>query len=83
MDQITVKETNPILSSLIDKVNESHQATLITVADNKKAILLSVEEWDSIQETLYLLSIPGVKDDLIQGKNTDWEDCTPLEEVEW
>ena len=83
MDKITVKETNPTLSSLIDKVNESHQATLITVANNKKAILLSVEEWDSIQETLYLLSIPGVKDDLIKGKNTDWEDCTPLEEVEW
>jgi prevent-host-death family protein len=83
MDKITIKETNPTLSSLIDKVNQSHQATLITVADNKKAILLSVEEWDSIQETLYLLSIPGVKDDLIKGKNTDWEDCTPLEEVEW
>jgi prevent-host-death family protein len=83
MDKITVKETNPTLSYLIDKVNESHQATLITVADNKKAILLSVEEWDSIQETLYLLSIPGVKDDLIKGKNTDWEDCTPLEEVKW
>ena len=83
MDKITVKETNPTLSSLIDKVNESHQATLITVANNKKAILLSVEEWDSIQETLYLLSIPRVKNDLIKGKNTDWEDCTPLEEVEW
>ena len=83
MDKITVKETNPTLSSLIDKVNESHQATLITVANNKKAILLSVEEWDSIQETLYLLSIPGVKDDLIEGKNTNWEDCTPLEKVEW
>lgn len=83
MDKITVKETNPTLSSLIDKVNESHQATLITVANNKKAILLSVEEWDSIQETLYLLSILRVKNDLIKGKNTDWEDCTPLEEVEW
>ena len=83
MDKITVKETNPTLFSLIDKVNESHQATLITVANNKKAILLSVEEWDSIQETLYLLSIPRVKNDLIKGKNTDWEDCTPLEEGEW
>ena len=38
MDKITVIETNPTLCSLIDKVNESHQATLITVANNKKAI---------------------------------------------
>lgn len=83
MNRITIKETNPTLSSLIDKVNESHQATLITVDHNKKAVLLSVEEWNSIQETLYLLTIPGAKNDLIKGKNTDWEDCTPLEEVEW
>jgi PHD/YefM family antitoxin component YafN of YafNO toxin-antitoxin module len=83
MNKITLKETDPILSSLIDKVNESHEATLITVDHNKQAILLSVEEWNSIQETLYLLSIPGVKEDLIQGKNTEWEDCTPLEKVEW
>jgi prevent-host-death family protein len=83
MNRITIKETNPTLASLIDKVNESHQATLITVDRHKKAVLISVEEWNSIQETLYLLSIPGVKDDLIEGKNTDWQDCTPLEEVEW
>ena len=83
MKQITVHETNPTLSSLIDKVNDSHQATMIIIDDNKKAVMLSVEEWNSIQETLYLLSIPGVKDDLLKGKNTQWEDCTPLEEVEW
>lgn len=65
MNSITIKETNPILTSIIDKVNESHQPTLITV-ENKKAVLVSVEEWDSIQETLYLLSIPGVKDNLIE-----------------
>ena len=83
MNSITINDTNPTLSSLIDKVNESQQATLITVDNNKKAVLLSVEEWNSIQETLYLLSIPGVKDDLIKGRNTDWKDCTPLDKVEW
>lgn len=56
---------------------------MITVDKNKKAVLISIEEWNSIQETLYLLSIPGVKEDLIEGKNTDWEECTPLEQVEW
>jgi antitoxin YefM len=54
-----------------------------TVDNHKQAVLVSVNEWNSIQETLYLMSIPGVKDDLIEGKNTDWKDCTPLEEVEW
>ncbi len=83
MNSITIKEKNPILSSLIEQVNESKQATLITIDNNKKAVLISLEEWSSLQETLYLLSIPGVKDDLIDGKNTDWEECTPLEQVEW
>ena len=83
MKQIAIKETNPTLASLIDKVNDTHQATMITMDNHKKAILVSVEQWDSIQETLYLISIPGVKDDLIEGKNTEWENCTPIEDVVW
>ncbi len=83
MKEINIKEDNPTLSSLIDNINQDNQATMITVDNNKQAVLVSVDEWNSIQETLYLISIPGVKDDLIEGKNTDWEDCTPLEDVEW
>ncbi len=83
MKEINIKEDNPTLSSLIDNINQDNQATMITVDNNKQAVLVSVDEWNSIQETLYLISIPGVKDDLIEGKNTDWEDCTPIEDVEW
>lgn len=83
MKEINIKESNPTLSDLIDNLNESNQATMITINHDKKAVLVSVDEWNSIQETLYLISIPGVKDDLIEGKNTDWEDCKPLEEIEW
>jgi antitoxin YefM len=83
MKEIHIQENNPTLASLIDNINQSNQAAMITIEKNKKAILVSVDEWESIQETLYLISIPGVKDDLIEGKNTDWEECTPLEEIEW
>jgi prevent-host-death family protein len=83
MKNITIKETNPTLSSLIEKVNETNQATLVTLEKNKKAVLVPLQEWNSIQETLYLLSIPGVKKDLLEGKNTNWEDCTPIEDIEW
>ncbi|ACB53415.1 unknown [Crocosphaera subtropica ATCC 51142] len=83
MNNINIEEANALLSSLIDQVNISHEATLITVENHKQAVLISLDEWKSLQETLYLLSIPGVKDDLIKGKNTPWEDCTPLDEVEW
>jgi prevent-host-death family protein len=83
MNNINIEESHPILTSLIDQVNTSHQATLITTGDHKQAVLISLEEWKALQETLYLLSISQVKEDLIAGKNTPWEDCTPLEEVEW
>ncbi len=83
MNNVIVKEINPTLASLIDRVNETNQPTMVTIDDHKKIVLVSVEEWNSIQETLYLLSNPKVKEDLIEGKNTHWEDCQPLEELDW
>ena len=78
MNHINLKDPNPTLVDLIDKVNQSQEATLITIDEQKQAVLVSLEEWNGLQETLYLSSIPGVKDDLIIGKNTSWEDCVPL-----
>jgi prevent-host-death family protein len=83
MNSVTVNEINPTLSSLIDTVNQTNQPTMVTINNSKKAVLVSIEEWNSIQETLYLLSIPKVKEDLIEGKNTDWEACTPVEQLDW
>ena len=74
---------NPTLADLIDRVNQGQPATLITINEQKQAVLVSLEEWNGLQETLYLSSIPGVKNDLIAGKNTPWEDCVPLDKVEW
>jgi antitoxin YefM len=67
MNHINLKDPNPTLVDLIDKVNQSQEATLITIDEQKQAILVSLEEWKGLQETLYLSSIPGVKD---EGKNT-------------
>ena len=83
MNHINLKEPNLTLADLIDKVNQGQEATLITIDEQKQAVLVSLEEWKGLQETLYLSSIPGVKDDLLEGKNTSWEDCVPLEKVEW
>ena len=83
MNHINLKEPNPTLANLIDQVNQGQQATLITINEQKQAVLVSLEEWNGLQETLYLSSIPGLKDDLIAGKNTSWEDCVPLDKVEW
>ena len=47
---------------------------------NGNAIVISEDEYNSLVETVYLLSIPGMKEKLIDGKNTSLDDC---EELKW
>ena len=47
------------------------------------AVVLSEDEYNGLVDTLYLLSIPGLKEELIDGKNTSSEECLPENEVEW
>lgn len=77
---ITVNEAQKYLPSLIDSVNQSHQPVIIS-GENSNAVLLSETDWRSMQETLYLLSIPGMRESIQEGLNTPIEDCD--EEIEW
>lgn len=47
------------------------------------AILMSEEEYQSWQETLYLCSIPQMKESLLAGKDTDLKDCIAEEDFQW
>lgn len=47
------------------------------------AVLISEADYNGLMETLYLTSIPEMKEKLIKGKNTPKEDCVAEEEVEW
>lgn len=47
------------------------------------AILISEADYNGLMETLYLTSIPELKEKLVKGKNTPKEECIPEEEVEW
>lgn len=77
---ISVKVAQQQLQDLIDAVSQSHQP--ITIAgQNSNAILLSEADWVSVQETLYLLSIPGMRESIREGLATPIEDCA--RELEW
>jgi antitoxin YefM len=56
------------LYRLIDEVSLSHNQILITGKEHN-AVLVSEEDWASIQESLYLLSIPGMRQSIIEGLN--------------
>ena len=60
---ISVQVAQQQLQDLIDKVSQSHQPIVIT-GQGSNAVLLSEADWASIQETLYLLSVPGMQEPL-------------------
>jgi len=45
------------------------------------AVLVSEADWDAISETLYLLSVPGMRESVIEGMNEPLSACT--QELEW
>jgi antitoxin YefM len=74
MNVISATEAQNKIISLIDEVAEEHKPIKIT-GENSNAVLLSEEDWNAMQETLYLLSIPNMRESIIEGMNTPVEDC--------
>ena len=68
------------LYRLIDEIAASHEPILIT-GKRAKAVLVAEDDWRSIQETLHLLSIPGMRESIIDGLNTPASECS--EEPGW
>ena len=66
MTTITATKARSQLYSLIDQVDNSHQPVQIT-GKRSDAVLISESDWRSIQETLYLVSIPGMRKSIIEG----------------
>ena len=59
---------------IIEEVINTHEPTYVT-GKNGNIVILSEEDWRSIQETLYLDSIPGMKEKILTGLNTPIEEC--------
>ena len=70
MTSVTATEARKRLYALIDEVGHSHEAVQIT-GKRGNAVLLSEGDWRSIQETLHLVSIPGMRESILQGMATD------------
>ena len=59
---------------LIRDTVKTHETIIIT-GKNGNVVVMSEEDYRSIQETLYLCSIPGMREKLIEGINTPIEEC--------
>ena len=67
MTTVTVTKARTKLYSLIDETNESHEPIQIT-GKRGNAVLVSEDDWRSIQETLYLQSIPGMVESIQKAR---------------
>jgi antitoxin YefM len=75
MTTIKATEARAKLYKLLDETAESHEPIQIT-GKRSNAVLISEEDWRSIQETLYLLSIPGMRESIRKGLKTPVEKCS-------
>lgn len=80
MTTVSATEARKRLYSLVDDVAESHHAVQI-IGKRHSAVLIAEEDWRAIQETLFLISIPGMRESITAGMKTAVEECD--EELQW
>jgi len=82
MNTITATQARSNLYRLIDDVFEHHTPLQIT-NKGKKVVMLSEEDYEALQETLYLLSVPGMHEKIQEGLATPKEECLNADELAW
>ena len=80
MKTITASKARANLYKLIDETVVTSEPVQIT-GKRADAVLVSIEDWHAIQETLYLLSVPGMRASIRKGMATPVKDC--LESLDW
>ena len=80
MQPLNASEARAKLYRLMDEAAESHQPILIAGKRNS-AVLVSAEDWAAIQETLYLLGVPGMRESIKEGMDEPVESCS--RDLDW
>jgi antitoxin YefM len=80
MPTLSATEARTNLYRLIDQTSSSHEPILIT-GKRGNAVLISEDDWRSIQETMYLLNIPGMRESIREGLATPLDECRG--ELDW
>ncbi len=65
---------------MVDEASATHEPIQIT-GKRANAVLVAEEDWAAIQETLYLISIPGMRESIREGLETPVEQCS--QELDW
>jgi len=77
---LNATEARSKLYKLIDEAAQSHSPVVIT-GRRGNAVLIAEEDWNAINETLYLLSIPGMRESIREGMESSLDNCE--KELDW
>ena len=80
MTTVNVTEARANLYKLIDDASVSHEPVVIT-GKRGNAVLLAEDDWTAINETLYLLSVPGLRESIMEGMQENLDETST--ELEW
>lgn len=80
MTTFTAIEARSKLYKLIEQTANSLEPILIK-GKSSNVILISEENWKAVNETLYVVSIPGMRESIIEGMQFDLDDCD--KELDW
>ena len=84
MTAINASTTAKTLSQLAAEVNDSSIPVIIVNDDGRNAVLISEDDWNSIQETMYLYSIPGLLEDIKEARQESLSECKTYDpDEEW
>ena len=75
MNTISTQYAQDRFSEVLGEVSRTHIPIAIN-DEHHPAVLVSAEDWRSIQETLYLLSVPGMRESIREGLQTPLDECS-------
>jgi len=80
MSSINITNARKNLYKIVERLSDTHEPVHIT-GRNSSAVLVAEEDWRSIKETLYLLSMPGMRESIIKGMKEPIEKSST--KIEW
>lgn len=83
MTSISVTALRKDIYNIIAQINENCTPIAITNSKGKGAVLVGEDEWAAIEETLYLMSVPGLAESLVAGRDEPLDECVDESALEW
>ena len=83
MTSVTATAARKDIYNLIARVHEDCKPIAITSSKSKGAVLVGEDDWAAIEETLYIMGVPGMAEKLLSARDEKTEDCFPADSLEW